>query len=86
MRIQDEKIKTKLLIIVIAIAVFISHLIWVDQDFAGCATPLFGASEPCFDYYGITSSQPFTEKSIMESVARNIEVNHYDWEMSDEEI
>ena len=49
---------------------------------AACAAPLFGEPGPCFDSFS-GSHVPLTERSIMESFARNIEVNYGDWEMSD---
>lgn len=50
--------------------------------YAGCAAPFFGPSGPCFDLF-TASDLPFTERTIMENLARNIELNYGDWQMSD---
>ena len=48
--------------------------------YASCAATIL--PQPCFDSY-MKSHDRITEKSVMESFARNIEVNYDDWQMSD---
>lgn len=49
--------------------------------YAACAAPLFGFSGPCFDSFMI-SHEPLTEKSIMEDLTTNIEINYDSWQVS----
>lgn len=50
--------------------------------YAGCVAPFFGPSGPCFDSF-TASDLPLTERTIMENLAKNIELNYGDWQMSD---
>ena len=52
----------------------------VKHAYAGCAATIL--PQPCFDAF-MGSYEPMTQKSIMESFARNIESRYPDWEMSD---
>ena len=54
----------------------------IQYSYASCAAPLFGEPGPCFDSFRI-SHEPMTQKLIMENLARNIEVDYPDWQMSD---
>jgi hypothetical protein len=58
----------------------IADVLEIKYAYAGCAATF--PPQPCFDSFRI-SHEPMTQKSIMESFARNIEVDHPDWQMSD---
>jgi hypothetical protein len=70
--------KTRLLII---IGIIFSGGFVITNAYAMCAES-DGPPEPCFDSYRM-SYEKITEKSMMESFARNIEINYDDWQMSD---
>ncbi len=71
------KMKTRLLII---FTIGMIGFATIPYSYAGCVATIL--PEPCFDSFSI-SGELMTEKSIMENFARNIELNHGDWEMSD---
>ena len=52
----------------------------VKYAYAGCVATIL--PQPCFDAF-MGSTEPMTQKSIMENYARNIESRHPDWQMSD---
>ena len=52
----------------------------VKQAYAACAATIL--PQPCFDAF-MGSTEPMTQKSIMENYARNIESRYTDWQMSD---
>lgn len=52
----------------------------VQFAYAACAATII--PQPCFDAF-MGSTEPITQKSIMEQYARNIELNFGDWQMSD---
>ena len=78
------KIKTMFLIFFIGIITLSSIIIVNNLDiqhaYAACAATI--VPQPCFDSF-MGSHEPMTQKSIMESFARNIEVRYPDWKMSD---
>ena len=76
--------KTRFLIFFIGILVLSSVIITDNLDiqyvYAGCVATIL--PQPCFDAF-MESHDPMTQKSIMESFARNIESRYPGWEMSD---
>lgn len=77
--------RTRLLIIFTCIT--LSLIIVADNfdtqyAYAACAAPLLGPAGPCFDSF-TKSHEPLTERSIMESLTTNIEMNYDSWQMSD---
>ena len=68
--------KTIFLIIVLTL-VFAGFAV-IPYSYAGCVATIL--PEPCFDSF-MVSTEPLTEKSIMEQYARNIELNFGDWEI-----
>ena len=52
----------------------------IQYAHAGCVATIL--PQPCFDAF-MGSHEPMTQKSIMESFARNVESRYPDWKMSD---
>ncbi|WP_278974611.1 hypothetical protein [Nitrosopumilus sp.] len=52
----------------------------VQYAYASCVATII--PEPCFDAF-MGSTEPMTQKSIMENFARYLELNYPDWQMSD---
>lgn len=52
----------------------------IEYAYAGCSATII--PQPCFDAF-MGSTEPMTQKSIMESFARTIEANYDDWEPGD---
>ena len=71
--------KTKFLPLVIFGLLFLLGVTLPDA-YAGCAATIL--PQPCFDSF-MGSTEPMTEKSIMEDFARNVELNYPNWKMSD---
>ena len=76
--------RTRILIFFIGIialsSIIIANNLDIQRAYAACAATIL--PQPCFDSY-MGSHEPMTQKSIMESFARNIESRYPDWEMSD---